>query len=116
MRERHCPSPRTYKDGGTASLRADSSQCYNPTLAALLNTQRIHASPAASTHTASVGRRAHRLSASPSPTASELEDREEEMIDVEARMPTPALNASASAGLNTLSLSDRLQSASLRCK
>ena len=83
------------KDGRTASLRADSSQCYNPTLAALLNTQRIHASPAASTHTASVGRRAHRLSASPSPTASELDDREEEMIDVEARMQTPALNVSA---------------------
>jgi hypothetical protein len=66
--------------------------------------------PAASTHnTAPTGRRAHRLSASRSPTASELEDREEAMVDVEARMPTPALDASASGELNTLSISDRLR-------
>ncbi len=103
------------KDGRTASLRTDSSQSYNPTLAAFLNTQPIPASPAASPHnTAPVGRRAHRQSTSPSPTASELEDREEEMIDVEARMQTPALNVSALGELNTLSISDRIQSALLR--
>ncbi len=73
------------------------------------------ACPAASTHnTAPVGRRAHRLSASPSPTATELEDREEEKVDVEARLPTQALNASASGELNTLFISDRLPSALLR--
>jgi len=51
------------------------------------------------------------------PTASELEDREEAMVDVEARMPTPALDASASGELNTLSISDRLRVALLlRCE
>ncbi len=99
------------KDGGTASVRAAKLQ---PNPCRILNTQPIQASPVASTQAASVGLRAHRLSASPSPTATELEDREEEMIDVDARTPTPALNASASGKLNTLSISGRLQSASLR--